>query len=597
MSARPLYLTGGSEAVFGVFQPAVGEPRDTAVLVCPPFGWEEICSRRNLREWADTLNAEGYPTLLIDLPGTGDSAGSPWDPGRLDAWSDAIAEAAASLRDATGSRRIAAVGIALGGMLAVHAASRGAAIDELVLWGVPARGRALVREMRAFSRLEASQVPEPPSERPAALPDGALLVAGFALSEETVSALEALDLAELPDPAGGARRVLLLERDGRPADPDLHDALERAGADVTVAPGIGYGAMFGATPQEARPAPEIFARVGEWLAETAEPRSGAPSDDGFTTTVELSGIRESTFLVERDFGTLVGVLTEPAGEAEDVCAVLLNSGALRRIGPNRMAVEMARRWAARGVPTLRLDLAGIGDSDAEGGSDPARYATDDAFYVPEFVEEARAALDALEERGLPPRFVIGGLCSGAYWAFYTALQDERVASVLMLNPRTLVWDDWEIAMRQTRDLRRKLTSREAWGRLARREASLTRPLRTARAFLAQVLRAPFRLPGRMAARRRAAAAGGDAVDLAFDQLRDRGQRAFMFFTGREPLHEQFERGGRLERLSRWPNIDLRTIPLQTDTHLLRPLWLQREVHELVDAAIEREIELARCERG
>jgi hypothetical protein len=254
---------------------------------------------------------------------------------------------------------------------------------------------------------------------------------------------------------------------------------------------------------------------------------------------------------------------------------------------------MARRWAAKGVPTLRLDLAGIGDSDAEGGADPARFASDDAFYVPEFVDHTRAALDALEDRGLPPRFVLGGLCSGAYWSFYAALEDDRVAAVLMLNPRTLLYDDWVHAVRQTRDLRRKLVSRDAWRRVVRREASFARPFRIAAAFLSQALRAPFRLVGTMAARRRAAAVGGDPIDLAFDRLRDRGQRAFMFFTGLEPLHEEFERDGRIRRFDRWPNIQLETIPLRVDTHLLRPLWLQREAHELVDAALEREVELAR----
>jgi hypothetical protein len=132
--------------------------------------------------------------------------------------------------------------------------------------------------------------------------------------------------------------------------------------------------------------------------------------------------------------------------------------------------------------------------------------------------------------------------------------------------------------------------------VVRREASFTRPFRIAAGFLLQALRAPFRVSARIAARRRAAAVGGDAIDLAFDRLRDRGQRAFMFFTGLEPLHEEFERGGRLGRFGRWPNIRLATIPLKVDTHLLRPLWLQRAAHEQVDAAIEREVELARSEQ-
>ena len=53
---------------------------------------------------------------------------------------------------------------------------------------------------------------------------------------------------------------------------------------------------------------------------------------------------------------------------------------------------------------LRVDLAGIGES--EGAT--TGYADVAAFYVPDFVEQIRAVLDALQARGLPPRFVLLG---------------------------------------------------------------------------------------------------------------------------------------------------------------------------------------------
>jgi len=68
---------------------------------------------------------------------------------------------------------------------------------------------------------------------------------------------------------------------------------------------------------------------------------------------------------------LSGVLTEPLGSGEGVlCAILLNAGAVRRIGHHRMWVEVARRWAARGVPTLRLDVVGVGTPTASRDSTP-----------------------------------------------------------------------------------------------------------------------------------------------------------------------------------------------------------------------------------
>ena len=65
-------------------------------------------------------------------------------------------------------------------------------------------------------------------------------------------------------------------------------------------------------------------------------------------------IRETPITVEHAHGSLFGVLAEPDLDVPaPVCAVLLNAGALRHIGPGRMWVELARRWTAKGVPTLR----------------------------------------------------------------------------------------------------------------------------------------------------------------------------------------------------------------------------------------------------
>ena len=148
----------GVEPVFGqMHMPAEREQHETAVLLSPPFGWDEICSYRSRRAWAQQLAAAGHPTLRIDLPSAGDSGGSPNDSGRLDAWTSAVASAAGWLGASTGRTRVAAIGIGLGGMLICRAAANGAPIAEAVLWAVPSKGRAFVRELRAFGRMESSR--------------------------------------------------------------------------------------------------------------------------------------------------------------------------------------------------------------------------------------------------------------------------------------------------------------------------------------------------------------------------------------------------------------------------------------------------------
>src|SRR5271156_3327748 len=105
----------GFDPVFGVFHAPLGSsPAETAVLICPPFGWDDICSYRSRWAWARHLAGCGRPALRIDLPGTGDSGGSPLDPARLPAWCGAVASAADWLRQESNCERVAAIGIGLG---------------------------------------------------------------------------------------------------------------------------------------------------------------------------------------------------------------------------------------------------------------------------------------------------------------------------------------------------------------------------------------------------------------------------------------------------------------------------------------------------
>ena len=387
------------------------------MILCPPFGWEEVASYRPRRVWAQSLAQAGHTTLRISLPSTGDSGGSVDDPDRLAAWTAAIGGAATWLRRETGARRIVAVGMELGGMLAYRCAAEGGDIDDLVLWSVSARGRSVVRQLRAFSRLETERffedLPQPPP-----LPDGELEAGGFRLSAQTVRDLEALDLSALAPANAGSRRVLMLERDGIAADARLRERLAELGAAVTTAPGDGYGEMT-SHPQSAQPATAVFDRVAAWLRETAvtatpasRPRTDA-EPEAVTATDQMEGDDGSWSETPVSFDgggpTLSGILTQPSRPAGgSLCAVLLDTGAVRRIGPSRLWVQTARRWAMRGIPTLRLDIEGIGDATG-----PAVAYPDDAlFHRPELLDQVRSALDALELRGVGATFLLAGLCSG-----------------------------------------------------------------------------------------------------------------------------------------------------------------------------------------
>jgi alpha-beta hydrolase superfamily lysophospholipase len=607
---RSVYLTGTTgEPFLGLLHERPTEAKATRpVLICPPFGWEEICSYRARRAWAECLAREGRPTLRIDLPGSGDSGGEPDDDGRLQSWSDAIATAARWLAEEGEHSSVASIGIGLGGLALCMALADGAPVEEIVLWGTPSRGSRLVRELRAFARLESAQLALG-DERAAPPPaDGSVEAGGFRLSAQSTGALEALDVTELPLHAPHPRRALALGRDGLEADARLLEHLRTVGVEVTALAGPGYGAMM-AEPQEARAPLEVFAAVGAWLRESpteegppgeSPPKAGPleepPLEEGHGATarrdgagassaieLELGGerVRERTLTVEQDFGRLFGILSTPASvAAAPLTAVILNAGAMRHTGPSRMWVEIARRWSARGVATLRLDLEGIGDADG----DESRFSKVDELYVPGLVDQVLAALDVLERDGVGHRFVLLGLCSGAYWSFYGALQDERVVAAFMLNPQTLFF---EASQETVRELRKVFLSRSSWLRLVRGDAKLTRLATLARKLPTDLATAVRRLLSRLGAPHE----GADPLDRALAQLEQADKRVLFVFSGEELLHQELERAGRMDRLEAQPHVRVELIAGKD--HTLRPSASRVEAHAALDRALERELERER----
>lgn len=115
----------------------------------------------------------------------------------------------------------------------------------------------------------------------------------------------------------------------------------------------------------------------------------------------------------------IGVLAEPARRG-DTAVVLLNAGAMRRAGPFRLHVHAARRFAALGFPTLRIDQPGIADHIAS-----ARRP-----HLDVLVE----ILDAVQRETGCRRFVVGGVCSAADFAWVLAQKEHRVAGLLLLDP-------------------------------------------------------------------------------------------------------------------------------------------------------------------
>jgi hypothetical protein len=130
-------------------------------------------------------------------------------------------------------------------------------------------------------------------------------------------------------------------------------------------------------------------------------------------------------------GQLVGILSHPAARRSALpstappAVIILNAGVLHRVGPHRLHVTLARRIAAAGLASLRLDLGGIGDSIASSDATSFRQSA---------VADTRAAMTSLGELIEARRFVLFGVCSGADNSIATALVDDRIAGIVLIDP-------------------------------------------------------------------------------------------------------------------------------------------------------------------
>lgn len=120
---------------------------------------------------------------------------------------------------------------------------------------------------------------------------------------------------------------------------------------------------------------------------------------------------------------LLGILHRPHDPNLRIGLLLVVGGPQYRVGSHRQFVLLARDLAAAGIPVLRFDYRGMGDSAGE---------------VRDFErvdEDIRCALDTFYAQvpGLE-RVVLWGLCDAAAANAFYALGDDRVVGQIACNP-------------------------------------------------------------------------------------------------------------------------------------------------------------------
>lgn len=119
---------------------------------------------------------------------------------------------------------------------------------------------------------------------------------------------------------------------------------------------------------------------------------------------------------------MVGILAVPQRpSAQGV--VMVVGGPQYRAGSHRQFTLLSRHLAAQGVPVLRFDYGGMGDSDG-----PAKSFEQAGDDIRAAIDNFRSAVPAVEQ------VVLWGLCDAASAILFHAWQDRRVAGIVLLNP-------------------------------------------------------------------------------------------------------------------------------------------------------------------
>lgn len=594
---EPLYFGSPARPLFGAFHPTrSARHRGAAVVLCGPFGHEELHAHRAQRHLAERLSDAGFPALRFDYDATGDSAGDDREGGRVAAWRDSVLAAVSAIREKTSLSRVVLVGLRAGALLALTVAASApegqSVADRLVLWNPVLSGKAHLRELL---RLHKVLFPKGKGDEPKSPYDEAL---GFIVRKDTLADMGKLDATVLPQKPASA--CLVIGGNDNPSEDKLLEALRSAGVEVEYKHLPGHPFLV-TDPHKSDVPDEMLGAIVDYLSqaypEDGESNRQAPSrTTRWETTITRGPQNEEAWQIEGEKPRF-GVLTLPADKPSPSgdgpgpgggkpAVILMNAGSIHRVGPNRSFVRMARRWADLGYPVLRMDLSGIGDSPAPEGC------VENLPYPRDAVKDAQAAMSALESRGIATKFILSGLCSGADIAFRTAVIDRRVSGAWMVNPQAFYFpssDTLKEYMRaelQATYYENAFWQPERWKRVLRGEVDLKRVAGVMRDKVESAVR---RRVTRLFGEKTESEGKPESRDVIADlrSIAARGADTFLLCSEDDPglVYLQKYFGGGLDGLTGLPGYR-REIVKNTD-HTFTPLWSQDALSDMLTEHLQK----------
>ena len=482
--AEVLYFNSGDHSLFGwLHRPVAESPAKLGLVICKPFGHEAVYAHASIRAFAEAAAAIGIPALRFDYMGTGDSEDIGADADQIAVWAQDIIAAIEELQRRSGVERVCLLGIRLGGLLAIQAASRCKAVQAVIAISPVISGRRYVRELRTTSLASILGAEDIKSTSIAPVNTesargGAIEAAGFSLSAASVAALAQTDLTTTHAPP--VPQMLIIDGVSLPTTRKWAKTLCDSDARTTYLALPGLIEMVMTPPHLGNVPEEMLGAVRDWLGgqlaslpelperEVSMKRTAAANS---VLSLPDSALSLRT-LIEKPvfFGSevvLFGIVTEPSqGEKRRRAVILLNAGGSYHVGASGINVSLARRWARRGYVVLRMDFAGLGDSSVRPG-----LPKNDIFPLAA-VADMRAAIEFMQTSYAANDVSLVGLCSGAYHALRGAVAGLPVTRILMINPLYYFHDDTSLedvqqaeVVRDSSAYRNRIFSLNTWTRL------------------------------------------------------------------------------------------------------------------------------------
>jgi pimeloyl-ACP methyl ester carboxylesterase len=310
-------------------------PRATSLglVLCHAFGDEHIGCYRGLRGFAGVLACAGIAALRFDHRGYGDSEGD-FEHATLERMVADVCGAIDELQTRTGVERVGLLGVRLGCSVALRVALADLRVTLVAAWSpVLAARRFFDRLLRrqvlqaAMYGLEQTTVKAAQAELAAGR---SVEIGGYLLGGSVHAQFCSRDIAELLREFAGSAQVVLPNRgSARPSATDCEALAASLRPEVELC-SVDEGAFW------------------EFPLEGCLPRRARGG------VVSAATLEEPVHIAGAD-GELFAIRHSPPGSVCGAGILVVDSRVEYRVGPHRIFVHGARRWAASGFHVLAMD--------------------------------------------------------------------------------------------------------------------------------------------------------------------------------------------------------------------------------------------------